>query len=132
MLQSPLVLVVDDNDDLRDSVAEVLESQGFAVATAPSADAALALADRGARAPDAILLDLIMPGMPASRFVSLVRDRAEWARARVILFTAADGEETRGFPADARMAKPCRMEHLLAALAAVGVAPPAWSEERER
>ncbi len=129
MPEPALVLVVDDNDDLRDSVAEVLESQGFAVATAPTADAALALADRGARAPDAILLDLIMPGMSAARFVSLVRDRSVWARAKVILFTAVDAEDARGFPADATMAKPCRMEHLLAALAAVGVSPPAWSDK---
>lgn len=118
-----LVLIVDDNDDLRDSVAEVLESVGFEVETAASADAALALAEHGARAPDAILLDLIMPGMAASRFVSQIRDRAGWSNTKVILFTAAEVEERHGFPAEAFVAKPCRMEHLLAALGKVGVAP---------
>jgi CheY-like chemotaxis protein len=119
----PLVLVVDDNLDLREGIAEVLEGEGFAVATAPSADAAVRLVERGP-APDAILLDLVMPGMSALRFVSLLRDLAGGGRARVILCSAAIDYDTCDFPADAFLPKPFRIEQLLGTLRGVGVEPP--------
>ena len=59
---SPRVLVVDDEANLRRMVAALLESEGFEAAEAASGTAALA-AVRDA-APDAVLLDLMMPGGP--------------------------------------------------------------------
>ncbi len=54
------VLVVDDEPDIRELVRDILEDEGYAVATAESADQArLALRDRR---PDLMLLDIWMPG----------------------------------------------------------------------
>jgi CheY-like chemotaxis protein len=55
------ILVVDDNEDARTSIAELLAMNGFearAVADGPSA-----LAAAQAERPDVVLLDLSMPGM---------------------------------------------------------------------
>lgn len=59
--QPARILVVDDEDLLRELVAETMASEGYVVETAASGAAALeAIA---ARRPDLVLLDLNMPGM---------------------------------------------------------------------
>jgi two-component system nitrogen regulation response regulator NtrX len=59
---SPRILLVDDEANLRRMVAALLESEGFEAVEA--ANGAAALAAVGEAAPDAILLDLLMPGGP--------------------------------------------------------------------
>jgi len=54
------VLLVDDEDYVRDSLATLLERRGFAVRTASTADRALA--DGAAEGADAVVVDLRMPG----------------------------------------------------------------------
>ncbi len=55
------ILVVDDEADVRDALRMVLEYDGYEVLTAP--DGKTALADLEANPPDAVLLDIKMPGM---------------------------------------------------------------------
>lgn len=64
----PRILIVDDEDDTRDSIAELLRNQGFEVETA--ADGADALSYLRAAAPDVrlILLDLSMPRIDGATF----------------------------------------------------------------
>ncbi len=57
----PLVLVVDDEPDIRDLIQINLEGAGYRVATASSGEEALEAVDR--EAPDAIFLDVMMPGV---------------------------------------------------------------------
>jgi DNA-binding NtrC family response regulator len=59
---SPRILLVDDEANLRKMVGALLQSEGFETAEAGSGTAALAAVERGA--PDAVLLDLMMPGGP--------------------------------------------------------------------
>jgi DNA-binding NtrC family response regulator len=54
---APLVLVVDDDDDLRDALVEALETRGFRCAGAGSVSEALGVIGRGR--PDVILLDSV-------------------------------------------------------------------------
>lgn len=54
------ILVVDDDDDVRGSIAELLDELGYVVLTAVDAIGALTLVAAGAR-PDVIVLDLMMP-----------------------------------------------------------------------
>jgi CheY-like chemotaxis protein len=87
---SPLrVLIVDDNADIRENLSEILAEDGYACATAPDADAALKRLRAERQAPSVILLDLRMPGMPAPRFVSLLKANPAWSRIPVVLVTAA-------------------------------------------
>jgi two-component system nitrogen regulation response regulator NtrX len=59
---SPRIFVVDDEANIRRMVRALLEAEGFETAEAPNGTAALAALE--AAAPDAILLDLMMPGGP--------------------------------------------------------------------
>jgi CheY-like chemotaxis protein len=60
------VLVVEDDDDIRSTLAELLESEGYEVASAPDGMQGLARAQE--RTPDLILLDLMMPVMNGWEF----------------------------------------------------------------
>jgi CheY-like chemotaxis protein/predicted transcriptional regulator len=64
---SSRVLVVDDDVDLRDGLAEVLRDLGYEVTTAGDGGEALAAIRTGVR-PSLILLDLAMPGMDGWTF----------------------------------------------------------------
>jgi two-component system nitrogen regulation response regulator NtrX len=58
-MNAPYILVVDDEPDIRDLVKDILEDEGYAVATAENAAAAREA--RRAQRPDLILLDIWMP-----------------------------------------------------------------------
>ncbi len=62
MTRAPLVLLVDDEANLRRMLGAVLASEGYAVTEAPSGTEAVAAVQR--RRPDAVFLDLQMPGGP--------------------------------------------------------------------
>src|SRR5437879_12037433 len=59
---NPRILLVDDETNIRKMVGALLESEGFETAEAANGSAALAAVERAA--PDAVLLDLMMPGGP--------------------------------------------------------------------
>lgn len=66
------VLVVDDKEMLRDSVAVTLQRAGFSVIAAADGQAALDLAAR--RRPDAIVTDLKMPGLTGLELIERIRE----------------------------------------------------------
>jgi len=65
------ILVVDDDDDTRELVTRVLEARGAEVVAAASADEAWAAFERSA--PDAMLVDIAMPGEDGYSFIRRVR-----------------------------------------------------------
>jgi DNA-binding response OmpR family regulator len=81
-----LVLVVDDEPSLVELVGEYLAIQGFAVVTANSGMEALARLD--ADRPDAVLLDMRMPGMDG--FETLRRMVARNSSVRVLIVSGND------------------------------------------
>lgn len=60
-LSGKRVLVVDDDNQVREHVSELLRSMGYEVLTAASASDALDLMDK-TREPDLLLTDIMMPG----------------------------------------------------------------------
>ena len=85
----PLVLVADDDEDAREIVATLLESEGIEVVTAVDGDDALEklarAADGHARVPDAMIVDFCMPNLSG---IGLVRTLRRFAKApRAILMT---------------------------------------------
>lgn len=56
------VLLIDDDDDFRDTVSMVLEGEGVSIVSATCGEEALDLLHAGLR-PSLILMDLMMPGM---------------------------------------------------------------------
>jgi CheY-like chemotaxis protein len=70
------VLIIEDNDDLADSMAMLLRMQGYRVDVARSGDEGLAAAI--AARPDAILLDIGMPKMHGYAVASRLRARGDF------------------------------------------------------
>ena len=67
------IVVVDDHAELADTLAEVLELDGFNVRTAPDGASALAVIE--AHNPICVLADIDMPGMNGFDLVKRLRER---------------------------------------------------------
>src|SRR5438067_5549225 len=85
------ILVVDDEPMVRDTLAQVLADEGYIVDVA--VDGAGALACVRAARPDAILLDLMMPGMNGRQFLQALRGDPTYAEVPVLITTAVHGLE---------------------------------------
>jgi DNA-binding response OmpR family regulator len=85
------VLVVDDEPMVRETLGQVLTDEGYVVDLAVDGETALERV-RAAR-PDAILLDLMMPGMNGRQFLQALRSDAQYAHVPVLLMTAVHGLE---------------------------------------
>lgn len=85
------ILVIDDEPMVRDTLAQVLADEGYVVDAAVDGHDALERV-RAAR-PDAILLDLMMPGMNGRQFLQLLREDPAYASVPVLIMTAVHGLE---------------------------------------
>lgn len=107
------VLVVDDDEGIRDFVATALADAGYAVRQAGDGAEALALVDR--HRPDVILLDMRMPIMDGRRFAAAYRERHDHEAPLVCMTAGADDARRAGeIAAAATLAKPFDLEELLA------------------
>jgi CheY-like chemotaxis protein len=80
-----LVLVVDDEDDIRAYLSTALQDAGFRVTTASSGRQALEAVNR--ERPDFISLDLVMPGGSGIGFLHELRRHKEWSSIPVMVVT---------------------------------------------
>ena len=107
------VLVVDDNEEVREMLEELLASHGFEVATAANGDLALQAIAR--RAPDVILLDFVMPGLSGVEILKAIQTLAP--RVKVIMVsgqaTPEEGMRTLALGAFDFVSKPIDTAYLL-------------------
>jgi DNA-binding response OmpR family regulator len=82
-----LILVVEDDEDLRDSIVEALHAKGFAVMTASEGAEALRVLER--ITPDVVVLDLMMPGMDGYAFLQERASRPAVQAVPVVVASAA-------------------------------------------
>ena len=87
------LLIVDDDRDIRETLQELLQDEGYQVATARDGVEGLTRA-RELR-PSMILLDLFMPGMDGAEFRRRQLDDEDLAQLPVVLVSAAVGVEER-------------------------------------
>lgn len=85
------VLIVDDEINMRKTLAEILQDEGFQVATAGTGEEAVALCERGAF--EVVLMDVRMPGMGGVEAFRQIRRHQEGVR--VILMSAYSIEDLR-------------------------------------
>ena len=113
------VLVVDDDDDIRESLSMILDAEGFRPATASDGGEALAWL-RAHAPPCAILLDLMMPGMSGQEFRARQLDDPSLARIPTVIVSAGDNVSrvAADIGADAYLRKPLDVDRLLAVLRA--------------
>jgi DNA-binding response OmpR family regulator len=98
---APLVLVADDEDDIRALVSFRLKRAGYEVITAADGEEALLLATT--RLPDLVVLDMMMPKATGLEVMRSMREYEETKDIPVILLTARaqEGDVARGFEAGA-------------------------------
>lgn len=113
MTSARRVLVVEDDDSIRDFITLALSDHGYEVTTA--ADGAVALEKLATFQPDLILLDMRMPAMDGWAFSRLYR-ASRSPRAPVVVITAARdaGASAAEIQADGFLAKPFELQDLLA------------------
>lgn len=82
------VLIVEDEQDIREAVAEALTDANFRVLTAPDGMTGLKVAL--AEHPDIILLDLVMPGYDGHTVLEKLRQDPWGKKAKVIVLSSMD------------------------------------------
>ena len=120
------VLVVEDDPDLLEMLAELLRSQGHQVTTAPDGTKALEYAARSM--PDLVLADYNLPDGPNGRELAAAIRLAAGRRLPVIILTGDISVATLRAVAEAgcaALSKPVGLPELRAAIARVMVAPDA-------
>ena len=128
-----LVLLVDDDQGIRDALSELLRDEGFSVATAANGEEALSWLRAERPTSCIVVLDLMMPVMGGSDFLRAKRADATLTGLPVLVLTATGAPLPIDQMADikGRLAKPIVLPDLMAALASCGHASaPSGKEAR--
>ena len=115
------ILIIDDDEELFSLLADYLNDEGFACLHAP--DAATGLARAGQSGVDAVVLDVMLPGMNGFEVLRRLRE-GEAARDLPVLMLTARGEEIDRvvgleMGADDYLGKPFSPRELVARLRAI-------------
>lgn len=92
-----IVLIVDDEEQVLQLVASLLEVKGYEAITASHGEEALRIIEE--KRPDAILLDIMMPGLDGATVAQRLRESPETSDIPIIFLTGlvdADEMSTRG------------------------------------
>lgn len=116
MVESLQVLVVDDEQDLRDLIEYNLKQAGHSVLTASDGIRAVEMAE--SKIPDIIVLDIMMPGLNGIEVAKRLRGNPQTSKIPIIMLTAKaeESHELEGLNAgaDDYVSKPFSMQILLA------------------
>lgn len=82
------VLIVDDDEDMRESMQDILRIDGWDVVAVSSAESAFS--SIGSNPPSLILLDMMMPTMNGFEFMGQLRDNPRWRSIPVIVVTGKE------------------------------------------
>jgi PAS domain S-box-containing protein len=109
------VLLIEDDLATREALAAALQDQGYAVASAPNGQEALARLREG-QLPSVILLDLMMPVMDGWQFRAEQRRDARLAPVPVVIVTASGDvcQKAAALGAAGYLQKPVEMDELIA------------------
>lgn len=119
------VLVVDDDPDVADYLTSFLEDHGYIVESAASAAQAIGVVETFR--PDALLVDVMLPGKSGLDLVVTLRHDPRWSELPLVMITGSDqilqddGRSYMGSHADVRgpdgmLAKPVDRQALLEVL----------------
>ena len=115
----PIILVVEDEDSIRNNILRLLKIEGYDAVAAPNGKRALELAQ--SLHPDLILSDVNMPEMDGFAMVEALRAQPEFATTPVVFLTALDDRKhfRRGMAlgADDYLTKPFTRDELLEVVA---------------
>jgi CheY-like chemotaxis protein len=106
------VLIVEDDADLRDMMAQLLSLEGYRAEAVPNGREALHYLERGDR-PDVILLDLMMPVMDGWEFRRRQVQDPAIANVPVVVLSALDPARAADLGGTAFLKKPLDFDRLL-------------------
>lgn len=113
-MQKDKILIVDDEAEMRDFLGEILNDH-YEVLFAQDAKQALEMAN--SHLPEAIVLDVVMPGVPGSELVKTLRENKKTELIPVLMVTGSDELNMRiqcyNYGADDFIAKPFHPKELL-------------------
>ncbi len=111
------VLIVEDDEEIRSRVADVLEFEGFVVHTTTNGLDALRWL-RGGVFPDIILLDMMMPVMDGWQFIRELRKNHPQNAMPVVIFSAYGNPRAMAEELDVAgyLRKPFSVDELMAAI----------------
>ena len=108
------ILLVDDDNEIVDSMRIALESKGYQIVVARDGEQALALAER--EDPDLMILDMMMPKRSGFLVLEKLR-RTRPVPIRVIMITANEGSRHKAYAemlgVDDYIRKPFAMDRLI-------------------
>ena len=108
----PLILVVDDEANVRAYLTQLMQSAGYGVVAAAGGREALDLARE--TKPDLITMDLLMPEMDGATAISKLRAERQLAETPIIVISALSERESAG--ADVSLGKPIDEEAILSSI----------------
>lgn len=114
------ILIVDDSEDMRDLLAQILEEEeNYNLHFAENGAQALEQAER--LQPDLILMDMSLPGMSGWEVVTLLRARLQFTTTPIIAVTAhvsrEDQERALALGCNIHLGKPFDVTHVLNTIA---------------
>ncbi len=107
-----MILIVDDEPHGRETLREVLQDEGYRVATAR--DGLDAMRQLESARPALMILDLLMPGMSGNALYDEMQKSPELARIPVLVMTSDPSRAPRGVPT---LVKPLKLDKLLSLVA---------------
>lgn len=115
MIDSKVILVTDDEEDMRKLLKIRLEREGFSVLLAEDGEVCLRLAER--EKPDLIILDIVMPNMDGYTCLKELRKLPATKNIPVIMFSGKEEEKVRDLFAFQKISgyveKPFELEALI-------------------
>ena len=111
-----MILVVDDEVDVRRLVCSVLEQAGHVVIGASTAEQALSLLESHEPTPDLLLTDIVMPGMNGIMLAAQAHKRCP--RLHVLFMSGYAQEYARELSGSVCISKPFKPAELIAAVQA--------------
>jgi two-component system OmpR family response regulator len=112
--ESDWLLVIDDDEDIRDSIQSLLQLKGYRVVAAADGKEGLCRMREG-KPPRLVILDLMMPGMSGEEFRAAQLRDAAVANVPVIVFSGAGRLGDRPSLAGTHIvAKPIKLDELFA------------------
>ena len=118
-LSPKMVLVVEDEDRVRQVLCTVLEAQGHHVLQANSGDAALQVAEASDRRIDLLVTDVVMPGMSGFELAHLLLERDSNLRVLIMSGYANQRDDSQLPAAASFLQKPFGPRELATELAAI-------------
>jgi CheY-like chemotaxis protein len=113
------VLLVEDDEDVREIIVEILQNHRFEVAAANDGREALQWITRAARLPDVVILDVMMPTLDGAGFLAEARLLPGFAAVPVVVISAGGPRSEEIIPREAVSAwlrKPFDFDDLLGAV----------------